>query len=83
MLQKVIMWMLGALVLVMTTIGGSTAARLINQLDSVVGIVNTLEINNAVSDTKRINMELQLQTIQLQLERIEDQQTHQTTKRGN
>ena len=83
MLQKVIMWMLGGLVLVMTTIGGSTASRLINQLDNLVTTVNTMQISSAVSDTKRISMELQLQEIQLQLERIEQQQTHQTTKRGN
>lgn len=74
MLQKVIAWLLSALILIMTSIGGSTAARLITQLDEVAKMVNNFQVSLAVSETNRVNMEVQIHQIQETLQKIESEQ---------
>lgn len=58
----------------MTSIGGSTAARLITQLDEVAKMVNNFQVSLAVSETNRVNMEVQIHQIQETLQKIESEQ---------
>lgn len=67
---KLIFWLLGALFLVMTAIGGSAAQRLVSQVDTLDSKVNVLQVQLATMSAMRESSEQRLIRIESKLDAV-------------
>lgn len=68
--QQLIFWFLGALFVVMTSIGGFAAQHLVTEVDSLASRLSIIEQNNAQITESRDDMKRRLERIENKLDAI-------------
>lgn len=66
---KLMFWVLGALFIVMTTIGGSTASRLLDQNDQMIKRLTSIESAIAVEDVYNKDLDRRINNLEKHFEK--------------
>jgi hypothetical protein len=66
-LRTLIFWLLGALFVVMTGIGGATASHMVQQNDEILRRVSNIEASQAADEAERKDQERRIESIERKL----------------